>query len=175
MRQRPYQVLNGYVSQVTSDSQRNTYEVSGFETMLQSKPNLTVQYNCVRRFGSGGCGVLPVYHRTIIDDIVSGSSIGFVHPLPLPLERYQFGKVRVLQGAFAGYEMEILEATSSTSIKVRGTSVPADFTSLPIVIATGCTKTYAACLANNNDRYLGFPSVPGSAIAFTAAETITRN
>lgn len=175
MNQTVQQVFFGYVSETSNDGTRTTYDISGFETMLQRTSNFTVQYNCPKRFGSVACGVEPDYFTCTISSQTTGTRLVLSTPLPLAVDRYQFGRVRVLAGPFAGYEMDIEEVINSTTIDIRGSVTPANFENLPCVVATGCKKTYASCLENGNDRFIGFPSVPGSVFVYSAAGSITKS
>ena len=169
----PVHYFFGYVSEVTVSDSRTSYDLSGFETLLQNPSNASVQLNCYKRFGSAACGVLPVKHLTAITAQPASTVLSISDALPLAdLGRYQFGKVRILAGPFAGYEMDIEQATSTTTLQVRGSVPPANFIGYPAVVLTGCRKTYQACLDNGNDRHIGFPGVPGTAFAFSAADAI---
>jgi hypothetical protein len=164
----------GFASNTRQEGAVNKIEVSGFETMLQNKTGMTVQYNCPKRFGTRDCGVLPDSAPRFVAGVNStGTTITLQTAPPLPLSRYQYGSVRVLNGPFAGLEYEIDRFLSSTVLEIKGTRLAMNLTGHAVLISTGCKKTYASCLENGNDRFWGFPSVPGSVFAYSASEAIT--
>lgn len=168
--------FSGTQSQVKTEGNQVTIDVSGWETKLQAVVNLSVQYNCVHTFGGIRCGVNPSLHFGVVGSVsstnpsrvtIAAASL----PLPLVNDRYAFGTFRILTGVFAGLEYSVESITGTNQINLAG-NIPGNITGETFVLAQGCKKSYAGCIENGNDRYMGFPAVPGAARAYIASTSI---
>jgi hypothetical protein len=115
----------------------------------------------------------PALEFNVVDAVYDSSpnQIDLLNAPTLPVTRYQFGSLRILTGPFAGMEYSVEGFITPTTLVIAGT-IPADITGETILLAVGCRKSFAACTENGNDRYMGFPLVPGSARAYIASTSI---
>jgi hypothetical protein len=173
-----------------------TINVVDWKEQLSENINLTTAYFCPYLFGAPACGVAlsQITERVLVGTISAYSSRQIQVTLDTPtgitttfrLEDYDAFKIKIIDGILSGSEYSGRGATTTATETVTdgvyttgGNITLTGYFDLPydqnrligaaVVIFPDCRKTYSDCKKYDNDRFAGFPFVPGASRAFTAA------
>lgn len=162
-----------WVDQVTYDSEKWAWELTGPERFLRRPVGLTLARNCSRRLGDTICAV-NLASFTISAGSVLGTDDGDKRLVILgdPAtfgafsdEYFTGGSVTVTSGANAGFTREVRSYRAVDRRLSLQAPFPYDLAAGDTFDAVaGCDKTYATCVAkfSNGVRFGGFNYMPGA-------------
>lgn len=128
---------------------------------------------CDATFGDGRCGLTPVTLSATVSAVTDARQFSVTFSGTKANDFFNKGKVTFSTGPLAGISIEVFDFAGGTGTGTVSTFLP--LPEPPVVgntlvltqgcfdVATGTSKTRAACMAFSNiANFRGFPDVPGS-------------
>lgn len=159
-------LASGRFGEVQTDNGQYTVAINDLVQALQSSVGESTSAACRATFGDARCQAsLATWRQTYtLDAVTDARTLVVSSPVTLPAGTYAQGLVEVMDGAAAGWQMEVKAWTLGT--RTLGLYLPLPI--LPAVgdtvrVTAGCDKSIATCktIFSNVINFQGEPYVPG--------------